>query len=141
MDDDVRCDAGQWGRVAHRGGGTRTDRCVPNAGGAAQGGNGNCCVDGCRCGGPFFRKEEGALMHRGRAMCFYAVRASSVRSLCSIGATIGIVSIVLTTAINSNAVNVSLVMMFISSSTFAKMIMMSAFVCRSHPIREASPAC
>jgi hypothetical protein len=57
----------------------------------------------------------------------------------SFGDTTGTVSIVLAIAISSSAVNVSLVMMPLSSRMLAKMIMISAFVCSSHPMIEASP--
>ena len=53
----------------------------------------------------------------------------------SFGLTIGTVSMVLATAISSSAVKVVAVMTPLSSSTFAKMIMISALVCSSQPIR------
>ena len=46
---------------------------------------------------------------------------------------------VLATAMGSNAVKVSLVMRLLSNSTLAKMIMMSALVCSSQPIKDPSP--
>jgi hypothetical protein len=59
----------------------------------------------------------------------------------SFGDTTGTVSMVLATAISSNAVNVSLVMTLLSKRILAKMIMISAFVCSSQPMMEASPGC
>ena len=46
---------------------------------------------------------------------------------------------VLATAISNSAVKVALVMIALSSSTFAKMIMISALVCSSQPMTVASP--
>ena len=57
----------------------------------------------------------------------------------SFGDTTGTVSMVLATAMSSNTVKVSLVMRLLSNSTLAKMIMMSALVCSSQPIKDPSP--
>ena len=57
------------------------------------------------------------------------------------GATTGVVNMVLATAINNKAVKVLAVMICLSSKTFAKMIMISALVYKSQPIKDASPAC
>ena len=59
----------------------------------------------------------------------------------NLGETTGTVSIVLATAISSSAVNVSLVMMPLSIRIVMKMIMISAFVCSSQPMIDASPGC
>jgi hypothetical protein len=64
----------------------------------------------------------------------YAALKITARRRCNFGVANGIVSIVLPTAISSNAVNVVLVMMPLSSSTLTKMIMINALVCSSQPI-------
>jgi hypothetical protein len=46
---------------------------------------------------------------------------------------------VLPIAISRSAVKVAFVMICLSSSTFAKMIMINPFVCSSQPIIDASP--
>ncbi|MCY1382403.1 hypothetical protein D9M69_704250 [compost metagenome] len=46
---------------------------------------------------------------------------------------------VLATAISSRAVNAALVMICLSSRMLAKMIMISALVCSSQPMMDASP--
>jgi hypothetical protein len=67
------------------------------------------------------------------------MRPTVTRIRANIGATTGIVNIVLPAAIRSSAVNMALVMMLLSSSTLTKMIMTSPLVWSSHPIRDASP--
>lgn len=54
----------------------------------------------------------------------------------SFGATTGTVSIVLATAISRSAVKVSLVITPLSSSMLTKMIIISALVCSSQPMRR-----
>ena len=51
------------------------------------------------------------------------------------------VSMVLATAISNSAVNMAGLMIALSSNTLAKMIMISALVCSSQPMIEASPGC
>ena len=55
------------------------------------------------------------------------VRKMMFVSFANHGVTIGTVNMVLTTAIINNAVNVSLVMMFLSSRILAKMIMINTY--------------
>src|SRR4051812_48495526 len=63
----------------------------------------------------------------------------SCATRCNFGYTTGTVSIVLPIAISNNAVNVSLVMTPLSSKMLEKMIMISALVCSSQPMIDASP--
>src|ERR1039457_3348898 len=63
----------------------------------------------------------------GGAGCHLSLKTIS-RIRANIGVTTGTVSMVLATAISSNAVNASLVMIALSSSTLAKMIMINALV-------------
>src|SRR5690606_39820134 len=60
-------------------------------------------------------------------------RSSDLRRI-SFGATMGTDNMVLPTAISNSAVKVSLVMICLSSSTLAKIIIINALVCSSQPI-------